>query len=94
MRVLKALDQVLEPRTFLVGESITLADMAVATAVLLPFKYVCMLSVRFYRVANCLSAYICGCNNIYCTIIQSAASWLLSFFFFFLRHWSHQTGKS
>lgn len=42
MRVLKALDQVLEPRTFLVGESITLADMAVATAVLLPFKYVCI----------------------------------------------------
>ncbi|XP_027145509.1 valine--tRNA ligase [Larimichthys crocea] len=40
MRVLKVLDQTLEPRTFLVGESITLADMAVATAVLLPFKYV------------------------------------------------------
>uniref|UniRef100_A0A671YNW0 Valine--tRNA ligase n=1 Tax=Sparus aurata TaxID=8175 RepID=A0A671YNW0_SPAAU len=40
MRVLKVLDQALEPRTFLVGESITLADMAVATAVLLPFKYV------------------------------------------------------
>uniref|UniRef100_A0A3Q1FP25 Valine--tRNA ligase n=1 Tax=Acanthochromis polyacanthus TaxID=80966 RepID=A0A3Q1FP25_9TELE len=39
MRVLKVLDQALEPRTFLVGESITLADMAVATAVLLPFKY-------------------------------------------------------
>lgn len=42
MRVLKVLDQALEPRTFLVGESITLADMAVATAVLLPFKYVCI----------------------------------------------------
>lgn len=40
MRVLKVLDQALEPRTFLVGESISLADMAVATAVLLPFKYV------------------------------------------------------
>lgn len=40
MRVLKVLDQALEPRTFLVGESITLADMAVAMAVLLPFKYV------------------------------------------------------
>ncbi|XP_029307563.1 valine--tRNA ligase [Cottoperca gobio] len=40
MRVLKVLDRALEPRTFLVGESITLADMAVATAVLLPFKYV------------------------------------------------------
>lgn len=47
VRVLKVLDQALEPRTFLVGESITLADMAVATAVLLPFKYVCMLSNRF-----------------------------------------------
>lgn len=42
MRVLKVLDQALEPRTFLVGEGITLADMAVATAVLLPFKYVRM----------------------------------------------------
>lgn len=52
MRVLKVLDQVLEPRTFLVGESITLADIAVATAVLLPFKYVRMPSIRFYRVAN------------------------------------------
>lgn len=40
LRVLKVLDQALEPRTFLVGEGITLADMAVATAVLLPFKYV------------------------------------------------------
>ncbi|GAA6097267.1 valine--tRNA ligase, partial [Tachysurus ichikawai] len=38
--VLKFLDQNLEPCTFLVGESVTLADMAVATAVLLPFKYV------------------------------------------------------
>lgn len=42
MRVLKVLDQTLAPRTFLVGESITLADMAVATAVLLPFKHVWM----------------------------------------------------
>ncbi|KAI5620474.1 valine--tRNA ligase [Silurus asotus] len=40
LRVLKILDQSLEPRTFLVGESLSLADMAVATAVLLPFKYV------------------------------------------------------
>lgn len=40
MRVLKVLDQALAPRTYLVGESLTLADMAVATAVLLPFKYV------------------------------------------------------
>uniref|UniRef100_A0A4W6C5E4 Valine--tRNA ligase n=1 Tax=Lates calcarifer TaxID=8187 RepID=A0A4W6C5E4_LATCA len=40
LRVLKVLNHALEPRTFLVGESITLADMAVATAVLLPFKYV------------------------------------------------------
>lgn len=48
MRVLKVLDKALEPRTFLVGECITLADMAVAAAVLLPFKYVssavCLLS--------------------------------------------------
>lgn len=47
MRVLKVLDQALAPRTYLVGESITLADMAVATAVLLPFKYVCMLRYTF-----------------------------------------------
>uniref|UniRef100_A0A8C6V2Q8 Valine--tRNA ligase n=1 Tax=Neogobius melanostomus TaxID=47308 RepID=A0A8C6V2Q8_9GOBI len=40
MRVLKMLNQALEPKTFLVGESVTLADMAVACAVLLPFKYV------------------------------------------------------
>ncbi|XP_030640366.1 valine--tRNA ligase [Chanos chanos] len=40
LRVLKALDKALEPRTFLVGESLTLADMAVAMAALLPFKYV------------------------------------------------------
>ncbi|KAM3872855.1 valine--tRNA ligase [Diretmus argenteus] len=39
LRVLKVLDRALEPRTFLVGESITLADIAVAAAVLLPFKY-------------------------------------------------------
>lgn len=54
MRVLKVLDQALEPKTFLVGESLTLADMAVATAVLLPFKYVRMLfntlwSYRFFH---------------------------------------------
>ncbi|KAM9488338.1 valine--tRNA ligase [Clarias gariepinus] len=40
LRVLKILDQALEPRTFLVGESLSLADVAVVTAVLLPFKYV------------------------------------------------------
>lgn len=40
LRVLKMLNQALEPKTFLVGESMTLADMAVACAVLLPFKYV------------------------------------------------------
>uniref|UniRef100_A0A3P8WTC0 Valine--tRNA ligase n=1 Tax=Cynoglossus semilaevis TaxID=244447 RepID=A0A3P8WTC0_CYNSE len=39
LRVLKVLNQVLEPKTFLVGESITLADIAVTAAVLLPFKY-------------------------------------------------------
>uniref|UniRef100_A0A3Q3F1S8 Valine--tRNA ligase n=1 Tax=Labrus bergylta TaxID=56723 RepID=A0A3Q3F1S8_9LABR len=40
MRVLKVLDKALEPRTYLVGQIITLADLAVAAAVLLPFKYV------------------------------------------------------
>lgn len=40
MRVLNVLDKTLEPRTFLVGDSLTLADIAVATAALLPFKYV------------------------------------------------------
>lgn len=40
LRVFKILNQALEPRTFLVGESVTLADIAVACAVLLPFKYV------------------------------------------------------
>ncbi|XP_061919856.1 valine--tRNA ligase isoform X1 [Entelurus aequoreus] len=40
LRVLKVLDKMLEPRTYLVGESITLADMAVSAALLLPFKYV------------------------------------------------------
>ncbi|KAM9852346.1 valine--tRNA ligase isoform 2-T2 [Aulostomus maculatus] len=40
LRVLKVLDRTLESRTFLVGESVTLADMAVATALVLPFKYV------------------------------------------------------
>uniref|UniRef100_A0A8C7CHV8 valine--tRNA ligase n=1 Tax=Oncorhynchus kisutch TaxID=8019 RepID=A0A8C7CHV8_ONCKI len=39
MRVLNVLDKNLEPRTFLVGNSLTLADIAVATAALLPFKY-------------------------------------------------------
>ncbi|XP_077066224.1 valine--tRNA ligase [Siphateles boraxobius] len=39
LRVLKALDETLAPRTFLVGECVTLADMAVAVAALLPFKY-------------------------------------------------------
>uniref|UniRef100_A0A672N205 Valine--tRNA ligase n=1 Tax=Sinocyclocheilus grahami TaxID=75366 RepID=A0A672N205_SINGR len=40
LRVLKALDETLVPRTFLVGEGVTLADIAVAVAALLPFKYV------------------------------------------------------
>lgn len=54
MRVLKVLDQALAPRTFLVEESITLADMAVATAVLLPFKYVCMYVVQHIYVKSFL----------------------------------------
>uniref|UniRef100_A0A8C1RXH7 Valine--tRNA ligase n=1 Tax=Cyprinus carpio TaxID=7962 RepID=A0A8C1RXH7_CYPCA len=40
LRVLKALDETLAPRTFLVGEAVTLADIAVSVAALLPFKYV------------------------------------------------------
>uniref|UniRef100_A0A673LL95 Valine--tRNA ligase n=1 Tax=Sinocyclocheilus rhinocerous TaxID=307959 RepID=A0A673LL95_9TELE len=39
LRVLKALDETLVLRTFLVGEGVTLADIAVAVAALLPFKY-------------------------------------------------------
>ncbi|XP_057691094.1 valine--tRNA ligase [Corythoichthys intestinalis] len=39
LRILKVLDKMLEPKTYLVGESITLADMAVTSALLLPFKY-------------------------------------------------------
>uniref|UniRef100_A0A9J8CF87 Valine--tRNA ligase n=1 Tax=Cyprinus carpio carpio TaxID=630221 RepID=A0A9J8CF87_CYPCA len=39
LRVLKALDETLAPRTFLVGEAVTLADIAVSVAALLPFKY-------------------------------------------------------
>ncbi|XP_061675677.1 valine--tRNA ligase [Syngnathoides biaculeatus] len=38
-RVLKVLDKMLEPKTYLVGERLTLADMAVVSALLLPFKY-------------------------------------------------------
>ncbi|XP_046892527.1 valine--tRNA ligase isoform X1 [Hypomesus transpacificus] len=37
--ILKVLDQSLETKTFLVGEAITLADISVVTAILLPFKY-------------------------------------------------------
>lgn len=43
LRVLKVLDQLLEPRTFLVGESVTLADIAVTAAILLPYKYVSLI---------------------------------------------------
>uniref|UniRef100_A0A6Q2X8Z8 Valine--tRNA ligase n=1 Tax=Esox lucius TaxID=8010 RepID=A0A6Q2X8Z8_ESOLU len=39
IRILKVLDKNLEPKTFLVGESLTLADIAMTTAALLPFKY-------------------------------------------------------
>ncbi len=71
IRVLKVLNQALEPRTFLVGESITLADMAVTTAVLLPFKYVRMfyntlLSYRFsHLIADQLrlSTFDCAINH-------------------------------
>ncbi len=60
MRVLKVLDQALEPRTFLVGESVTLADMAVAMAVLLPFKYVCMLLNWLYTRILIVSQHVSG----------------------------------
>ncbi|XP_039624592.1 valine--tRNA ligase [Polypterus senegalus] len=39
-KILKVLDMHLKLRTYLVGESITLADISVACALLLPFKYV------------------------------------------------------
>ncbi|KAL4616796.1 valine-tRNA ligase-like [Arapaima gigas] len=38
-RVLGILDQTLQPKTFLVGEKISLADIGVTMAVLLPYKY-------------------------------------------------------
>ncbi|XP_035274400.1 valine--tRNA ligase isoform X2 [Anguilla anguilla] len=38
-RVLGILDQTLQPKTYLVGESVSLADIAVSMAALLPFKY-------------------------------------------------------
>uniref|UniRef100_A0A8P4KK08 Valine--tRNA ligase n=1 Tax=Dicentrarchus labrax TaxID=13489 RepID=A0A8P4KK08_DICLA len=63
MRVLKVLDQALEPRTFLVGESVTLADMGVATAVLLPFKYVRMLSYRNLFVLTNVTRWFTTCIN-------------------------------
>lgn len=61
MRVLKVLDQALEPKTFLVGEGVTLADIAVVAAVLLPFKYVrmwsCKHSCRFSERSTAMSAF-------------------------------------
>lgn len=54
MRVLKVLDQALAPRTYLVGESLTLADMAVATAILLAFKYVRMRRYPMLNASPCL----------------------------------------
>lgn len=54
MRVLKVLDQALAPKTYLVGESLTLADMAVATAILLPFKYVRMRRYPMINASPCL----------------------------------------
>ncbi|TNN81671.1 Valine--tRNA ligase [Liparis tanakae] len=61
IRVLKVLDKALEPRTFLVGESVTLADMAVATAVLLPFKYVLEPSDR--KVLTNVTRWFTTCTN-------------------------------
>uniref|UniRef100_A0AAQ4QS90 Valine--tRNA ligase n=1 Tax=Gasterosteus aculeatus aculeatus TaxID=481459 RepID=A0AAQ4QS90_GASAC len=61
IRVLKVLDKALEPRTFLVGETITLADVAVATAVLLPFKYVLEPSDR--KVLTNVTRWFTTCTN-------------------------------
>lgn len=65
MRVLKVLNQTLEPKTFLVGESITLADLAVATAVLLPFKYVCILchSLQYYTCFQIVNVHLSSLKN-------------------------------
>uniref|UniRef100_A0AAX7T259 Valine--tRNA ligase n=1 Tax=Astatotilapia calliptera TaxID=8154 RepID=A0AAX7T259_ASTCA len=63
MRVLKVLDQALAPRTYLVGESITLADMAVATAVLLPFKYVCALEPSDRKAVTNVTRWFTTCIN-------------------------------
>lgn len=79
MRVLKVLDKALEPRTYLVGQIITLADMAVAAAVLLSFKYVRMwcstlLSYRsFHFIAECLCLFEqyekCNCSSQHFTAL-------------------------
>lgn len=84
MRVLKALDQVLEPRTFLVGESITLADMAVATAVLLPFKYVCMSSISLYLwLTEVTEMIVAASASQHILHYNSVSRILVTIFFFF-----------
>ncbi|KAG7277920.1 hypothetical protein CRUP_004699 [Coryphaenoides rupestris] len=61
LRVLKVLDQALEPRTFLVGESVTLADIAVTAAILLPYKYALEPSDR--KVLNNVTRWFLTCVN-------------------------------
>lgn len=43
-KVLEVLDGHLKLRTYLVGEAVTLADVAVACGLLLPYKYVSLLA--------------------------------------------------
>ncbi|KAJ7985619.1 hypothetical protein DPEC_G00353950 [Dallia pectoralis] len=61
IRILKVLDKNLEPKTFLVGESLTLADIAVATAALLPFKYALEASDR--KVLTNVTRWFLTCVN-------------------------------
>ncbi|CAL8359579.1 unnamed protein product [Arctogadus glacialis] len=61
LRVLKVLDKALEPRTFLVGESLTLADIAVTAALLLPYKYALEPSNR--KVLNNVTRWFLTCIN-------------------------------
>lgn len=88
MRVLKVLDQALEPRTFLVGESITLADMAVAMAVLLPFKYVRNGVFALKRNFGAALSYICSSKTLMDRPVIALSNICL------YRLWSHQTGNS
>ncbi|CAL8289790.1 unnamed protein product [Merluccius merluccius] len=61
LRVLKILDRALEPRTFLVGEGVTLADICVAAALLLPYKYALEPADR--KVLNNVTRWFVTCIN-------------------------------